>query len=67
MDPQRIVTLFCVFTVFWSLRAGRRNREEPRAMSMAMHVVIIFLGCVALEFILSHWVFFLVTFVHMFS
>ena len=72
MDPQRIVTvasttLFCVFTVFWSLRASRRNREEPRAMSMAMHVVIIFLGCVALEFILSHWVFFLVTFVHMFS
>jgi len=72
MDPQRIVTvastttLFCVFTtVLWRLRASRRNHEEPPAMSMAMHVVIISLGCVALEFILSHWVFFLITFVHM--
>ncbi|KAG0538901.1 hypothetical protein BDA96_03G276700 [Sorghum bicolor] len=66
-DLERIVTvasvmLFCVFAGLWSLRASR-NREEPPAM----HVAVISLGCVALEFILSHWVFFLVTFVHMFS
>lgn len=74
MDTERIVTvastmLFCVFvTVLWRLRAASRNRKEPPAMSMAVHVVIISLGCVvALEFILSHWVFLLVTFVHMFS
>jgi hypothetical protein len=73
MDPERIATvvstmLFCVFTVLWRLQeASRRNHEETPAMSMAMHVVFISLGCVALEFILSHWVFFLVTFVHMFS
>ncbi|OEL18688.1 hypothetical protein BAE44_0020298 [Dichanthelium oligosanthes] len=59
-------TLFCVFVVLHILHVKRNHKATPPAMSVAM-LVALFLGCVVLDLILSHWVLCLVTFVYMFS
>ncbi|KAJ1284771.1 hypothetical protein BS78_03G230700 [Paspalum vaginatum] len=62
--------LFCVFVVLRQILHAKRNHEEPSTMSsMAISrlVVVLSLGCVVLDLIMSHWVFLLVTFVYLFS
>nr|CAB3477932.1 unnamed protein product [Digitaria exilis] len=72
MDVQSLVRawpastmLLCVFLVLQMLH-DKTNPEAPRAMSMTM-LVALFLGCVVMDLVLSHWVFLLVTFVYLFS
>jgi hypothetical protein len=61
-------TLLCVLVVLQMLRATRKQEapRPPAAMS-TVTLAALSLGCVALDLVLSHWVFVLVTFVYMFS
>ncbi|KAF8696012.1 hypothetical protein HU200_036893 [Digitaria exilis] len=60
MDVQSLVRawpastmLLCVFLVLQMLH-DKTNPEAPRAMSMTM-LVALFLGCVVMDLVLSHW------------